>query len=153
MFLGVGLHPEQRQGVVGSRTEDGQQDHVGLRRRRNLDQSSVPVTVDAAWRSSVVAGEAVDGGDDGPHPCDGLRERSGVPYVTDRDLDAEVAQWFGPPRFAGQDADTLTVCPQRLDEVGAEQAGATGHENHAVAPTADRTAAPTSASPVSTASR
>jgi len=91
VLLGGGLHPEQGERVIKSGAENGEQDHLGSGPRRRVDEHGVTVPVDVARCSPVVAGEAVDGGDDHAHPGDGRREGGGVSYVADGDLDPEVA--------------------------------------------------------------
>jgi hypothetical protein len=136
--LGAGGAQVLLRGVLGSEqvepgvggTQHGDEDDVGARPGRGVDEVGVPPLVHLPRPGAAPAEEAVHGRDDHRGAVDGVVDVVAPPDVPGHHLD--VAAEDGPSRVgvAHQDANPFTRGDQARHHPSAQLAAAAGHEDH-----------------------
>ncbi len=161
MGLGLGLHAEELDGMVGRRALDRDQDDVpDAGSDGRVDQGGVAVAIDRLHAERVATTEPVDRRDEGRDA--GHRSIHGrrVADIAGDELDSGDGRCRGGSGVPAEDPDRIAMCGQQRDQQTPERACSTCHEDHrdaavpdAAAPlTIARTASPGPGPPSSTGS-
>jgi hypothetical protein len=132
------LRPSEGERIGRRRIVNREQDEPpDTRRGGGPDEVPVPVAIDGRNPAGFAATEALDRRDDRIRAGDRRAEGAEPPHVAFHKLDAVGERTKGPPserQIAGEHADRQAAPHEPCDNISAEEAGATGDEDHRVAP-------------------